>query len=116
MHKKDAPDATHRTLNVMVKQDCVNSDFDACDVSKHLFGKHLTIDTVVDNIGSKYGSQKVIAFVNCPLYLDIANQLSGVLKTFGCLRYPKKAITMLLSNISFTMQHIFIRMGALLTS
>ena len=116
MRKKDAPDATQHKLNVMVKHDCINNDFDACAVSKHSFGKQPIIDTVADNIGSDYGSQKVIAFVNCLLYLDIAYQLSGVLKTIGCLRSPKKATTMLLSNMSFTMQHIFIRMGALLTS
>lgn len=65
MHKKAVPNANRSELREMVLANKRDSDFDAWNAKKHLFGKKKTTREIVNNIGFVYGSPRAIQFGNC---------------------------------------------------
>ena len=112
MHKKRVLNVDQKMLNFLEKQDKKDNDSDAKNVSKALFGKMFITKDIVKNIGSNYGLKKVTVFVNYANYLDTVilrlKELRdiGLTKLLKCIGITRK------SNTSFTMELIFIKMGA----
>jgi len=112
MNKKDVRVVGPLALNSMVKHDYINNVSVVSNASKHLFGKHHTIEFVADNTGLSYGSPKATTYANYALCQATASQRLYVSKTIGLSdRLRKNIITKRLNTLSM-MRHTSIKMAA----
>ena len=113
MNKKDVRIVGPLALNSMVKHDYINSVSGVNNASKHLFGKHHTIESVADNTGSCCGSPKATTYANYALCQATASQRLCASKIIGLGdRLRKSIITKRLNTLSM-MRHTSIKMVAL---
>lgn len=112
MHKKLVLNVDQKTLNCVAKQDKINNGFDAKHVIKRLSGEIFTIKNIVKNIGSNCGLKRVTVSVNYANYLDTALLNLQALKDIGLTKNLKYIGITKKLNTSFTMEPIFIKMGA----
>jgi len=115
MHKKDVLTADLLLLNATVKPSHLNSVSVAINASKHLFGKHHTIESIADSTGLDCGSPKATTYANYVTCQDTANQRLCVSKTIGLSNRLQKNIIIKMLNILFMMQRTSIKMVALST-
>ena len=115
MHKKRVLNADPKKLSYLVKQDSVNNGFDVKHAIKLLFGKIVTIKSIVKNIGSSYGLKKVTVSANFAYYPNTVLPNLKASKNIGLIEFLKSCMITNMLSILFMMAPIFIKMAASLT-
>lgn len=112
MHKKDVRNANRIMLNILVKLNKPNNDFDVRNVSEPSYGKLFTTGNIANATGSNYGLQKATISDSYAIYRDSVISNSKVSKIIGLSNCQKNSLIIDNTDMLFMMPLIFTKMAA----